>query len=83
MAEMGRRCGDRSATEQSIKVFESSGAKVFLAFALHDRAHLLAREAADATQVVQAYDAAIAALDAVNAHGEHAAACQARNTLLQ
>ena len=83
LAEMGRRSGDRAAILQAIAVFQSHGAKVFEAHALHHLAQLMATAAADAASQVQAYDSAIAALQAVHARGEHELACAARNHLLQ
>ena len=82
-AEMGRRSGDRAAIEEAITLFERGGAKVFLAFALHHLAQLLAQQSADPSHLVRAFDSAIAALAEVQARAEHDVACAARHRLLK
>lgn len=65
--EMGERLGDSSLIEQARKVFEQTGAKVDLAFALHALARMAASEGSDIDVTLARYNETITLLAAVKA----------------
>jgi len=82
LLEMGDRTHCESFVEEARRVFETTGAKVDMAFSLHVLARLAARENADAETALRRYDLAVEALDAVKAEDRFAIACRERSDLL-
>ena len=76
LLEIGRRTGARDLVEQAAEVFRQSGAKVFLAFALHAAAQLQAESSTDTPSAIVSYLKAIAALEEIKADHELALACR-------
>jgi hypothetical protein len=82
LLEMGARLGDAALVEESRRVFEQTGAKVDLAFSLHSLARIAAATRANTDAVLEHYDRAIAALDAVKAEYDLGLASRERAQLL-
>ena len=78
LLEIGHRTGDTDLIEQASEVFRQTGAKVFLAFALHSLAQLHSRSSTDTAAAILNYAKAIAALEEVKADYELAVACRQR-----
>ena len=76
LLEIGHRTGSIDLIEQASDVFRQTGAKVYLAFALHYAAQLQARSSTDAASAILSYAKAIAALEEVKAEYEHEVACR-------
>jgi tetratricopeptide (TPR) repeat protein len=76
LLEIGHRTGDIDLIEQASEVFRQTGAKVFLASALHSLAQLHSRRSMEPISAVERYEQAIATLEEVNAHYEIAVACE-------
>jgi tetratricopeptide (TPR) repeat protein len=81
LLEMGDRLGDASLVDETTRVFEQTGAKVYLAFSLHARARMEPESGADVGSTLQRYGQAIAALDEVKAEYDLGAACLRRAQL--
>jgi tetratricopeptide (TPR) repeat protein len=65
LLEMGARLGDAALVEEARQVFEQTGARVDLAFCLHALARMAAATRDNTDAVLEHYDRAIPALDAV------------------
>jgi class 3 adenylate cyclase/tetratricopeptide (TPR) repeat protein len=76
LLEIGHRTGDIDLIEQASEVFRQTGARVFLAFALHCLAQLHSRSSTDTAAAILNYATAIAALEEVKADYELALACR-------
>jgi tetratricopeptide (TPR) repeat protein len=76
LLEIGHRTGDIDLIEQASEVFRQTGARVFLAFALHCLAQLHSRSSTDTAAAILNYAKAIAALEEVKADYELALACR-------
>jgi tetratricopeptide (TPR) repeat protein len=70
LLEIGHRRGNIDLIEQASQIFQQSGAKVFLAFALHSLAQLRSRSSTDITTTVPNCTKAIAALEEAGADYE-------------
>jgi hypothetical protein len=81
LLEMGHRLGDGALVDEARQVFEQTGARVDLAFALHVRAEMTLTSGADMDAALQRFDQAIAALDEVKAECELGVACRQRARL--
>jgi class 3 adenylate cyclase/tetratricopeptide (TPR) repeat protein len=82
LLEMGARLGDAALVEEARRIFEQTGAKVDLAFCLHALARIAAATRANTDAVLEHYDRAIAALDAVKAEYDLGLASRERAQLL-
>jgi tetratricopeptide (TPR) repeat protein len=82
LLEMGERLGDVALVDEARAAFESTGAKVDLAFALHVLARMAAAADFNAVATLALYDQAIAGLSEVKAEGRVGLACQERAQLL-
>jgi class 3 adenylate cyclase/tetratricopeptide (TPR) repeat protein len=78
LLEMGDRLADVALVDEATRVFEQTGAKVYLGFSLHARARLERESGADVGSTLQRYDRAIAALDEVQAEYTLGVACRQR-----
>ena len=79
LLEIGHRSGNIDLIEQATQIFRQSGAKVFLAFALHSLARLRSRSSTDMASTVLNYSTkAIAGLEEVRADYELGVACRQR-----
>jgi class 3 adenylate cyclase/tetratricopeptide (TPR) repeat protein len=78
LLEMGDRLADVALVDEATRVFEQTGARVYLAFSLHARARLDQDSGADVGSTLQRYDQAIAALAEVKAEYELGVACRQR-----
>ena len=76
LLEMGHRKGARDLVDQAAEVFRQTGAKVFLAFALHSIAQSQDGSPTDTASAIAGYLKAIAALEEVKADDELALACR-------
>ena len=76
LLEMGHRTSTQGDVEQAAEIFRQSGARVFLASALHALAQMPARSPADADGSIARYVKAIAALEEVKADHALAQACR-------
>ncbi len=76
MLEIGHRTSGIDLIEQASEVFRQTGAKVFLAFALHSLAQLHSRSSTDTASAILNYTKAVAALKEVKADYELALACR-------
>lgn len=83
LLEMGSRLGDVALVDDAVAVFAQTGAKVYLASALHAQARMAMRSGEEVTSVLQRYDQAIAALDEVKAEYALGVACRQRARLYQ
>jgi len=81
LLEMGHRLGDVALVDEATQVFEQTGARVDLAFALHARAEMAPSSGADVDAALQRFDQAIAALAEVRAEYALGAACRQRARL--
>jgi tetratricopeptide (TPR) repeat protein len=81
LLEMGHRLGDAALVDEATQVFEQTGARVDLAFALHAHAEMTPTSGADVDAVLQRFDQAIAALDEVKAEYDLGVACRQRARL--
>jgi tetratricopeptide (TPR) repeat protein len=79
---MGARLGDAALVEEARQVFEQTGARVDLAFCLHALARMAAATRANTDAVLEHYDRAIPALDAVKAEYNLGLAYRERAQLL-
>ncbi|MCY7304760.1 MAG: hypothetical protein LH632_01160, partial [Rhodoferax sp.] len=68
LLEMGHRTGDVAQVAQASEIFRQTGARVFLAHALHCQAQLHERSSPDALSAMPYYARAITALEEVNAN---------------
>jgi tetratricopeptide (TPR) repeat protein len=82
LLEMGDRLGDVALVDEARAVFQSTGAKVDLAFALHVLARMAAVSDSNAETALALYDQAIAGLSEVKAEARLGLACQERAQLL-
>jgi tetratricopeptide (TPR) repeat protein len=82
LLEMGDRRGDVALVDEARAVFQSTGAKVDLAFAQHVLARMAAASESKAETALALYDQAIAGLSEVKAEGRLGFACQERAQLL-
>jgi tetratricopeptide (TPR) repeat protein len=78
LLEIGHRTSSVDLVEQALEVFRQTGAKVFLAFALHSLAQLHSRSSRDAAAAILIYTKAISALEEVNADYDLGVACRQR-----
>jgi class 3 adenylate cyclase/tetratricopeptide (TPR) repeat protein len=78
---MGHRLGDAALVDEATGVFEQTGARVDLAFALHARAELALAAGDDAGAALRRLDQAVAALDEVKAELALGLACRQRARL--
>jgi class 3 adenylate cyclase/tetratricopeptide (TPR) repeat protein len=78
LMEIGHRTGDIDLVERASQVFEQSGAKVFLALALHSLAQLRSRLSTDTGSTIISFGKAIAALQEVEVEYELGVACRQR-----
>jgi tetratricopeptide (TPR) repeat protein len=83
LLEMGDRLGDVGLVDEARATFQSTGAKVDLAFALHVLARMAAVSHSNAETALTLYDQAIAGLSEVKAEGQLGLACQERARLLE
>jgi class 3 adenylate cyclase/tetratricopeptide (TPR) repeat protein len=81
LLEMGDRMADVALVDEATRVFEQTGARVYLAFSLHARARLEQESGADRGLRLRRYDQAIVVLDEVKAEYELGAACRQRAQL--
>jgi class 3 adenylate cyclase/tetratricopeptide (TPR) repeat protein len=81
LLEMGDRMADVALVDEAARVFERTGARVYLAFSLHVRARLERESGADGGERVRRYDQAIVVLDEVKAEYELGVACRHRGQL--
>jgi hypothetical protein len=82
LLEMGDRLGDVVLVDEARAVFQSTGAKVDLAFALHVAARMAAVSHSNGVTALAVYDQAIAGLSEVKAEGRLEMACKERAQLL-
>jgi hypothetical protein len=78
---MGDRLADVALVDEATRVFEQTGARVYLAFGLHARARMELESGADVGSMLQRYDRAIAMLAEVKAEYELGVACRQRARL--
>jgi tetratricopeptide (TPR) repeat protein len=76
LLEMGVRTGDIVQIEQASVVFRETGANVFLALALYSLAQLRVQQSTDKDSAIRDFEAAVVALEEVNA--DYALACARR-----
>jgi tetratricopeptide (TPR) repeat protein len=81
LLEMGDRLADVALVAEATRVFERTGARVYLASGLHARARMELESGADAGSTLQRYDQAIALLAEVKAEYELAVASAQRARL--
>src|SRR4030095_13337140 len=79
--ETGHRLGDAALVDEAIQVFEQTGARVDLAFALHARAGMAPTSGPDVDTALRRFDQAIAALAEVKAEYDLGVACRQRARL--
>jgi tetratricopeptide (TPR) repeat protein len=83
LLEMGDRLGDVALVDEARAAFQSTGAKVDLAFALHVLARMAAVSDSNAVTALALYDQAIAGLSEVKAESRLGLAYQERARLLE
>jgi class 3 adenylate cyclase/tetratricopeptide (TPR) repeat protein len=81
LLEMGDRMADPALVDEATRVFEQTGARVYLAFSLHARARLERESGADRGLKLRRYDQAIVVLDEVKAEYDLGTACRQRAQL--